>query len=347
MPHLTDETRKRIRLAVRMASQRDIPQSDSSSEEEELPFVRFQDRSEWNDVLPEPQDEGPDPVAVIAYTDRFRNTFDYFRAILRMDERSERAFNLTTECCHLNPANYTVWYFRRILLKDLHKDLSTELAYISDAIRSHPKNYQVWQHRKCVVQELNDASHELAFTAEILGMDAKNYHSWQHRQWVLISFRNWDQELKFADSLITEDVRNNSAWNHKYFVLKNTTGFTSQVLEREISFTIQKIRLTPNNESAWNFLRGLMSHNGLNSSPQVTEMCQQMLQNPGPRPSPSPHVVAFVVDAAEQRLEAGGDVPSDLLNQTIGLCDKLATEWDTIRVNYWNYMRDNLKAKYS
>lgn len=342
--HLTDETRHRIRAVLRM-SQLNIPQPDSSSEDEEQPFVRFQDRREWNDVLPEPQDEGPDPVAVIAYTDRFRNTFDYFRAVLRKDERSERALNLTTECCQLNPANYTVWYFRRILLKDLRKDLSSELAYISDVIRKHPKNYQVWQHRKCIVQELNEASQELAFTAEILDMDSKNYHSWQHRQWVLLSFHNYDGELQFAESLISADVRNNSAWNHKYFVLKNTTGFTPSVVEREIGYTMQKIRLTPHNESAWNFLRGIMSKTGLNSSPPVTDMCEDMLHAPAARPSP--HMVAFVIDAAEQRLEAGGDVVPDLLDRVVNLCDQLATDWDTIRVNYWNYVRDNMKAKYS
>lgn len=67
----------------------------------------------------------------------------------------------------------------------------------------------------------------------------------------------FDDELVYVDRLISDDVRNNSAWNQRFFVLKHT-GFTPDVLQREIIYVMNRIRFIKNNESTWNFLRGLL-----------------------------------------------------------------------------------------
>ena len=63
---------------------------------------------------------------------------------MQKDERSERALLVTTEVIHLNPANYTTWYYRRLILVDLQKDLNEELEFTAEVAEDHPKNYQIW-----------------------------------------------------------------------------------------------------------------------------------------------------------------------------------------------------------
>lgn len=121
-----------------------MSESTSDSEHDETTFhISYSKHPDWSDLQPIPQDDGPNPVVKIAYTDRFRETFDYVRACMNANEMSERALTLTADACDQNPANYTVWCYRRQILKHLGSNLDEELKFIGDMIKQNPKNYQV------------------------------------------------------------------------------------------------------------------------------------------------------------------------------------------------------------
>ncbi|KAJ8687480.1 hypothetical protein QAD02_023274 [Eretmocerus hayati] len=243
-------------MSVRDDDELSSPDDDANGDLASQLWVPYAERPEWRDVEPIEQDDGPDPIVAIAYSEKFRETHNYFRAILHSKEKSERALNLTADCIWLNAANYTVWQYRREILKELGIDLKDELKFIEVMIKCNFKNYQVWHHRRVIVEWMQDPGAELEFTCSILRKDAKNYHAWQYRQWVILTFNLDGNELEYVEQLLSDDVYNNSAWNHRYFILNNTTKFEPGIIEQEIDFTLDKISKVLNNESAWNYLRG-------------------------------------------------------------------------------------------
>lgn len=320
-------------------------------------YIPFSQRPEWSDVKPVPQNDGHNPVVPIAYTDEFRETMDYFRAVYLSDERSPRSLQLTSEAICLNAGNYTVWHFRRLILESLNADLHEELDFVENVAKKNSKNYQIWHHRRWLAEKLGPdaALREIEFTRKILSLDAKNYHAWSHRQWVLKTLGGWEDELEYCDQLLRDDIYNNSAWNQRHFVvtISPLLGGLDAMRDSEVDYTIQAIIAHPDNESPWRYLRGLYKNDPTTwvNDPRVSCVCLKILNTKtrcvfalstlldlmchGFQPSPEFEEAVKGLQNSEAESSSSG------LAETI--CSVLEGI-DPMRVNYWSWRKKQLAA---
>ncbi|CAG8755636.1 8566_t:CDS:2, partial [Racocetra fulgida] len=98
---------------------------------------------DWSDTAPIEQDDGPEPLAQIAYDPEYSKAMGYFRAISQKNEHSERALTLTEKIIEHNPAHYTIWQWviRTFNLWD------NELSFVEDLLEKDVRNNSAWNQR--------------------------------------------------------------------------------------------------------------------------------------------------------------------------------------------------------
>eukprot|EP01006_Ploeotia_vitrea_P013088 TRINITY_DN3437_c0_g1_i1.p1 TRINITY_DN3437_c0_g1~~TRINITY_DN3437_c0_g1_i1.p1 ORF type:complete len:388 (-),score=172.97 TRINITY_DN3437_c0_g1_i1:41-1204(-) len=384
----------------------------------------YRDNPRWADLAPVAQDDGPHPVVPIMYDAEFVDCMDTFRAVLKRDEVSERAFELTEDVIGHNAANYSAWHFRRKCLFALGKDLGSELKFLEEIALQSPKNYQLWHHRRVIVDAVNHVGRELEHTAQVLLPDAKNYHTWSHRQWVLARFyadghKQWQEELKYVESLLDHDVRNNSAWSQRHYVVSHELALKSKddankndnnnndnnnsssssssaddgkeddvvdsdtagnakatdtvapaspgagvawhdaaTIQRELDFATAQLKRAINNESVWNYIRGLSYKPGFTQKhlDQVEQLCTSyadhdtcvpamgLLVDLYGRPFPGQQGHKDWIDSPCAKLftAVSSQVREQRLAKARSMCDSLCKH-DAIRSSFWAYQKESLK----
>lgn len=119
-------------------------------------------------------------------------------------------------------------------------------------------------------EELRDA--ELHATDQLIELEPKHYNAWSHRIFIAAKFGlfDTDSEIDFTTKLIALDVRNNSAWNYRRHAMRSHP----HRYESELSFCMDKIRVAPDNESPWVYLRSLP---GWEKNGELENLCQNLL----------------------------------------------------------------------
>ena len=185
-------------------------------------------------------------------------------------------------------------------------------------------------------------STEASFLSRMLAKDSKNYHVWSYRQWLVQHFSLWDSEHEFIESTIRADVRNNSAWSHRWFVTfgrsdgKSTllphVDVSEEIYDREVKFAQDKIWLAPQNQSPWNYLRGVLKLRGKGLAEQKS-FASEFADLEEADDVKSSHALEFLVDVW---------IEENQRENAVKALDLLATKYDPIRKNYWSYRKSEL-----
>lgn len=317
---------------------------------------------EWDDVVPIPAVEPEGALAAIAYPDDYAEAMSYLRAVMAAEESSPRCLRLTDHIISMNPAHYTVWLYRFKIISTLNLPVPDEIEWLNEVAFAHLKNYQIWHHRQLLMdhhypQIEGDAEavkalgrSELQFIATMLAEDTKNYHVWSYRQYLVRKLNLFGlHELLATQNLIEDDVRNNSAWSHRFLVVfsdpaastpgshatEHDAAVPANIVDREIGYAKTKIHLAPQNQAAWNYLRGVLAKGGRRMV-EVKAFSEEFVEHLGAEDGAAAgdEVVksSHALDClAEAYLEEGN-------KEQAKLClERLAVKWDPIRAGYWKY----------
>ncbi|WVQ82133.1 hypothetical protein IAT38_004261 [Cryptococcus sp. DSM 104549] len=333
------------------------PSSSSSSS-----YIPLAERSIWSDVKPIPQDDGPNPVVPIMYSEEYADAMDYFRAVTASEEKSERVLDLTETIIRQNPAHYTVWQYRLATLLALKKSLKEELKLMDEFAVENLKSYQVWHHRLLLLTHISpeDPSFEIDYIHDSLLPDPKNYHTWAYLHWLYshfstlgrISAEQWKFENAWCTEMLRVDGRNNSAWGWRWYlkVGRPEADGSKEVMKDELDYTLKAIHLMPHNVSAWNYLRGLLKHYKLPLSPLIPAISPYTARPSATLPSPPE---SFDFPLPSDPLPKDTPLPVSLALEYLGdslieqnqeteagaVFGELSTTYDRMRAGYWEYRR--------
>ena len=140
------------------------------------------------------------------------------------DQTTERTLKLSGTCLKWNPANYTVWHYRRQCMQALaggnnsalsEEVIQRDLDFSASLGGENPKNYQIWYHRRALLEKiaLTDTfkdyflDSERKYVAQVLQEDSKNYHAWSHRQWIIQTVNDeevWKDEIEYGKFFVSD-----------------------------------------------------------------------------------------------------------------------------------------------
>ena len=141
----------------------------------------------------------------------------------------------TSKLLQINPEYYTIWNYRRRILRTLfsapHSDnqsvdagglslesietlISDDLSFLLPLLRQYPKCYWIWNYRSWLLNESTrllpkSASRklwyqELGLDSKMLSLDSRNFHGWGYRRSIVKALESKELGLQTKSETMTE-----------------------------------------------------------------------------------------------------------------------------------------------
>jgi protein farnesyltransferase/geranylgeranyltransferase type-1 subunit alpha len=180
-------------------------------------------------------------------------------------------------------------------------------------------------------------------------------------------FNLWEDERETLDveTLIDRDVHNNSAWNHRYVLRFSSRDgpeagpensgpglkrgqlavVDEYIVDAELEYAEDKIRLAPENRSPWHYARGVLRAAKLPLSKWKGFASKFIIEEIDDADNiikvhvKSSLALEWLADVyAEEAQAKGAEAERDkTVNDAVRMLTLLKEEYDPIRKNYWDY----------
>ncbi|KAJ3411653.1 hypothetical protein HDV05_001862 [Chytridiales sp. JEL 0842] len=173
-------------------------------------------------------------------------------------------FDLTTRILNKNPEYYSVWNWRRIILKVRWESITTdqinqeamgELRLVEEAVRTYPKSYWLWNHRVWVLLNMPGPNwtRELKLVNMMLDLDPRNFHGWDYRRFVVrqAGLQDSASEIEYTTKKIEQNFSNFSAWHYRSKMIPRvltTEDERKRLLEEDFERVRNAIYTEPNDQ---------------------------------------------------------------------------------------------------
>ncbi|KAE8133383.1 hypothetical protein BDV38DRAFT_258308 [Aspergillus pseudotamarii] len=230
--------------------------------------------------------------------EKYQELDQFVRAKIAEQQYTPETLQKISELLTKNPEYYTVWNYRRRVLRheftqaasreaaadQITALIKNDLLFLMPLLRSFPKCYWIWNYRLWLLDEAKRLlplsisrriwEEELALVGKMLRLDSRNFHGWGYRRVVVDTLETLTPEEKgesmaqaefeYAKKMIGTNLSNFSAWHYRTKLIqrllneKSATDAERRKMLNDELELIHRALCDPYDQSLWFYHQNLM-----------------------------------------------------------------------------------------